>query len=168
MQKIFVTSDTHFGHARIIELCNRPFSSVEEMDRTLIQNWNRVVGKHDFVYHLGDFQNGKVTDQYFNQLNGIKFLVPGNHDGDNTTGLPWCGDSMPDIRNLHYGRKKFRLCHYPMEDWNGMFRGSIHLHGHTHNSTHVKQMKNRFNMGVEVNNYTPVNLDDIIKMVDGQ
>ena len=55
---IFFTSDTHFGHSKIIDYCKRPFSSIEEHDKTLIQNWNNVVGQDDTVFHLGDFAYG--------------------------------------------------------------------------------------------------------------
>ena len=53
--KVFFTSDTHFNHANIIKFCERPFGSIEEMNEALIANWNRVVGKDDIVFHLGDF-----------------------------------------------------------------------------------------------------------------
>ncbi|MFV0428696.1 MAG: hypothetical protein ACK5KO_04625 [Arachnia sp.] len=55
----FVTSDHHFGHARLIELAERPFSSVSEMNDALIANWNRVVGPTDTVLHLGDLAMGE-------------------------------------------------------------------------------------------------------------
>lgn len=51
---IFFTSDLHLGHENCIRLCNRPFSSIEEMDETLIENWNHKVTGKDTVYILGD------------------------------------------------------------------------------------------------------------------
>lgn len=56
--KVFFTSDTHFGHKAIIGFCDRPFSSVEEMTEVLVENWNSVVGPTDTIYHLGDFAFG--------------------------------------------------------------------------------------------------------------
>jgi calcineurin-like phosphoesterase family protein len=44
MSETFFTGCTHFGHANIIKLCNRPFHDVEEMNERLITNWNHVVG----------------------------------------------------------------------------------------------------------------------------
>ena len=84
MMKIFFTSDTHYEHARILELCpNRPYKSVDEMNAALVDNHNLTVAKNDLVFFLGDFVMGlksvnlpKITSQ----LNGIKVLVLGNHD----------------------------------------------------------------------------------------
>ena len=70
---IFFTSDLHLGHANIIRLCDRPFSNVEEMDETIINNWNEHVHKDDTVYVLGDFTMIKdvaIVENYINQLNG--------------------------------------------------------------------------------------------------
>ena len=53
-QKIFFTSDLHFGHENVLRFDNRPFETVEEMDEELINRWNDKVGKGDLVYVLGD------------------------------------------------------------------------------------------------------------------
>ena len=34
------TADQHFGHANIIEHSGRPFVSVDEMNRAIIDRWN--------------------------------------------------------------------------------------------------------------------------------
>lgn len=59
MGKIYLTSDCHFNHLNIIKL-GRPFSSIEEMNETIVSNWNDTVGEEDTVYVLGDFFMGKV------------------------------------------------------------------------------------------------------------
>ena len=57
-ENLFFTSDTHFFHEGIIRFCNRPFGSVEEMNETLIRNWNEKVPEDGTVFHLGDFAFG--------------------------------------------------------------------------------------------------------------
>lgn len=80
--KVFVISDTHFGHEAIIRYCNRPFTSVEEMDQTMIKRWNETVSNNDIVIHLGDFAlcNKDRIKQIVSKLNGKKILIMGNHD----------------------------------------------------------------------------------------
>jgi calcineurin-like phosphoesterase family protein len=76
--KIFVTSDTHFGHNNIIKYCNRPFKTSQEMDETLIKNYNSVVSNDDHVYFLGDFSmsnDPEYLNYIFHRLHGRKFLI---------------------------------------------------------------------------------------------
>ena len=81
-EKLFFTADTHFNHTNILKFCNRPFNSVEQMNETLIDNWNRVVGKDDTVFHLGDFCLGGAAEwtKLLDRLNGKIYLILGNHD----------------------------------------------------------------------------------------
>ena len=79
---IYIIGDPHFWHKNIINYCNRPFTTVEEMNETLIRNWNKVVGKQDIVYILGDFAlcgKDKIIE-VAQRLNGRKRLILGNHD----------------------------------------------------------------------------------------
>lgn len=86
--KVFIISDTHFGHSNIIDYCNRPFRKpdgtpdTELMDKTLIKNWNSVVSKNDLVLHLGDVAlcSRERFKEIMSQLNGRKILIKGNHD----------------------------------------------------------------------------------------
>ncbi len=81
MGKIFYIADTHFSHDNIIHFCERPFKNIDEMDETLINNWNAVVGDDDVVIHLGDvfwrYDRAKVIAP---RLKGTKLLIRGNHD----------------------------------------------------------------------------------------
>ena len=73
---IWFTSDTHFGSQGTLKLSKRPFESVEEMDKAMIENWNEVVDKNDIIFHLGDFGNYEVV----NKLNGNIVLILGNYE----------------------------------------------------------------------------------------
>ena len=79
MPTTFVTSDTHFGHSKIIDFCQRPFSSEEEMNKAMVANWNSVVTDKDTVIHIGDV-GWRSTLYWAKQLNGKKILILGNHD----------------------------------------------------------------------------------------
>lgn len=78
----FFTSDLHLGHARICELADRPFSDLDHMNTTLIDNWNERVTPEDTVYVLGDVVMGQreMTLPLLDRLMGRKILVMGNHD----------------------------------------------------------------------------------------
>lgn len=79
---IYFVSYTHFNHKNIIDYCNRPFNSVDEMNNVLIQNWNATVSNNDIIYHLGDFALGRKDTimEITSNLNGKKYLIRGNHD----------------------------------------------------------------------------------------
>lgn len=154
----FVTSDTHFFHANIIKHCERPFSSVEAMNRHMVEAWNTVVKPLDTVWFLGDFCMKCSTGQaqeVLTALNGTKHLIVGNHDYPKIKELP----GWASVRErLVYGG--VYMDHYPVEDWPGRFMGIVHLHGHSHGQT--KKMPRRLDVGVDTNNFTPLNLRDVI------
>ena len=80
----FFTADHHFGHARIIQHLQRPFSTVHQMNSALAELWNAKVGPDDQVWHLGDFTLQDVTRarEYFSHLNGRIHVLsnPWHHD----------------------------------------------------------------------------------------
>lgn len=170
----FYLSDLHLGHYNIIKLSNRPFSSVEEMDETIITNWNKVITDNDDIYINGDFcfKSGKHPKEYLENLKGRKHLVVGNHDGRIVKDLV-CRKyfvEIKDIIDICDNGKRVILCHYPMIEWNGYFRGAIHLYGHIHNNTEntaykiLKDIPNCYNVGADVLGFTPRKLQDIISL----
>lgn len=88
MSKIFFSADHHWGHAKIIELCNRPFDDVADMDVQMESFWNNeAVTRNDTVFYLGDLA---LSKKYISVLNKLEFNIfywlPGNHDLINQTG----------------------------------------------------------------------------------
>ncbi len=149
----FLIGCTHFGHENIIKLANRPFSSVEEMDATIIENWNRVVGPRDTVYHLGDFAfRGKPGSGYEAHLNGKIIGIQGNHDPQHW-GVPYL--------NIKRNKRRSVLFHYPIEEWDGWYRGSVHFHAHTH-SPEFHSAERRGNVGVDAIGFTPIRLEEAV------
>ena len=129
------TADTHFGHANIIGLSNRPFASLAEMDAALTHNWNAVVQPDDEVWHLGDFafRNAIPAADYLRRLHGRIHLIWGNHDSAETRALPGWASSTPYVEISLEGRRLV-LFHYALRVWNRSHNGAVHLYGHSHGS----------------------------------
>lgn len=168
MKKIWFTADTHFYHYNIIKYENRPFGSVEEMNETIINNWNELVDpEEDTVYHLGDISLGsnKKTDEILWRLNGNIRLIQGNHDKLSSV-LKERFDWIKDYYKLKVQGHKIILCHYPIYSWDSKHHGSIHLHGHTHTDSHSDfSHPNKINVGMDCWNFKPVELSEILYRV---
>lgn len=168
---IYYTSDLHLCHENIIRLCNRPYKTIEEMNEDLINRWNKKVKPNDVVYVLGDFffkqQDSKYVSSVLKRLNGEKILIKGNHDQFLKTlgNIYYYFKEVTDYKRIQDNGKQVILFHYPIEEWDGYFRGSYHLYGHVHNSDNgtVSVKKNRFNVGVDVNDFEPKTLDELIE-----
>ncbi|MCO5159675.1 MAG: metallophosphoesterase family protein [Mesorhizobium sp.] len=165
MVNTFFTGCTHFDHANIIRLANRPFATVEDMNEAMIDRWNAKVRRGDLVYHLGDFGFIKNPDRavaILSRLNGTVCLVHGNHDAAHIRRLPNFGASLPYME-IETGSEKLVLFHYPIEEWAGFFRGVLHLHCHTHQQDRKGKVAipNRVNVTVEAWDYAPAALEDV-------
>lgn len=176
----YFISDTHFGHFNIIRFDNRPFTTLEEMDYKLIENWNSTVNKDDTIYILGDFSWYKAdkTAEILKQLKGHKRLIKGNHDKFlHNAECKKQFDSVVDYDEITIDNKKVILSHYPITFFNGHYHNTIHLYGHVHNShewNFVESIKRQllemdipcsmYNVGAMISymGYTPRTLEEII------
>lgn len=180
MSKVFVVSDTHWNHDNMITLAGRKFDNVTQMNEHMIAAWNAVVDPNSIVYHCGDVayqyrHSGHITyDELMSRLNGEKHLVWGNHDIE-------CNDKADDGTNkivnheawastqpyleIKFGKSRFVLCHYPLEQWRNAHKGWYHVHGHCH-GTLKRVIPHRMDVGVDCwPNYAPVNLETIRDMM---
>ena len=184
-QKIWFTSDTHFGHKNILRFCKRPWDTVEEMDEGLIQNWNRIVGKDDIVFHLGDFAFAPNSQwkKLIDRLNGHIHLILGNHDVTR-----WPGDKIMELFDgvyqqmiLKIDERTVYLNHYPYLCFGGAWRrpenAVFQLFGHVHtgpncNGIDTDRLVNLFpyqyDVGVDNNNYTPVSWEQVKEIIQKQ
>lgn len=172
----YFTSDLHLGHENIIKLCNRPFSSVEEMDNFLIESFNRKVKKGDTVYILGDliWENADA-EKYLKKLNGKKILITGNHDSKwlNKGDYKSYFELITPYLEINSNGHLITLCHYPMLEWkNSRKEGSSKLgylvYGHVHSNVRelynpLYQMENALNAGVDINDFCPVTFQNLIE-----
>lgn len=168
---IWFTADLHFGHANIMKYCSRPFSSTEEMDKTILDNINGYVMKDDELYILGDFaMPGRHSYDYaqscFNKINcKNKILIKGNHDPSEILAFSWNAVYQYYELNLT-GKDPLVMFHYPLEEWNGYYKNAIHLHGHQHNPKASNCAAKKFDVGVDAWNFCPVPLIEIERLAE--
>lgn len=169
---IWFTSDLHLSHYNSIAHNNRPYSSVQQMNEELIKHWNNRVQPNDVIYVLGDFcwgWNSQQIQQTLDKLNGIKYLIYGNHDklGPHRLANRWV--EIVPYKEINIGNDFITMCHYPMAEWNCCYRGSYHLYGHCHGKFDLANVTKDLahhntkcmDVGVDANNYMPISWDEI-------
>jgi calcineurin-like phosphoesterase family protein len=163
MSNIFLISDTHFGHAKVLTFLKedgsllRPgFKDIDDHDWEIVKRWNMAVRPNDKVYHLGDvgFKNFTQLKLIFDHLNGTKVLIKGNHDN---LDINQYAQIFKDVRGSHTLDKHI-LSHIPIHP-DSLYRWKANIHGHLHGT--VLKDKRYINMCVEHWNYTPVPFEEV-------
>jgi calcineurin-like phosphoesterase family protein len=184
MSKIWFTSDFHINHFNVIRYCNRPFNSVEQMNETIINNFNEVVRPEDTVYFLGDFSLSiKAVQQHLPRLMGEKILVTGNHDLAHPhfkkKALKYIElykeYGFAEIHTTYELSENITLSHFPylsdntderypqwrlIEDFTNENRWLFC--GHVHEKWRVKNRQ--INVGVDVWDFRPVQLETLLEI----
>lgn len=163
---IYVISDLHLNHVNIIKYCNRPFSTVDEMNHTLIKNWNDVIKPDDIVYFLGDFCLGpkEAFIRFTSCLNGHKHFIIGNHDHISKTQILKAGwESVQYQLNIGYNSQSIQLQHHPNTD---IPRDRLLIYGHVHDKIADNIPHLSYCACVEQNDYKPVSLDYILEHIN--
>lgn len=181
----FYIADWHYGHKNILAYDNRPFKTIEEMNKTLVDRWNGAVSPGDRVFILGDmfWCNEDCAVPILEILNGTKILVVGNHDTYKKQQFREQFSHITEYLEVKDGDKSVVLCHYPMPCFKNHFHGWYHLYGHVHNSFEWNMMEhdkmlmkelyghdcNMFNVGAMMPwmDYTPRTLEEIELLSSG-
>ena len=155
----FFVADFHFDHKNIIQYCSRPFKTVEEMNETMLRNYNSTIKDGSTVYFLGDMAFGRDsrTPKYWlSQLRGHIIYIKGSHDkGLRPTNLKDCYNGL--VIETDQGR--VYLTHNPIDiptDWKDWV-----IHAHTHSTQLINKQRKRVCVGVEATNYKPISLQQI-------
>ena len=175
MSEIFFTSDTHFCHNQGFLYEPRGFSSADEMNEAIVENWNKVVKPDDVVYHLGDtmLNDNKKGIECFKRLNGTIFFIFGNHDSDTRKNLLFTECIHKVLGGwyawvMKYDKLSIYMSHYPTltsnYDEKHFSQHVLSLHGHSHQRTNWLDPKNPFlyHVGLDSHNNTPVHIDEVI------
>ena len=185
------TSDSHFGHSKLLSGAFRSFDDLTAMNRALVDAWNSVVSPTDEVWVLGDFAVPANDDNlaWGQKLNGRKVLVPGNHD--------WCWlakdnrrrlmsreqmryrhiagfDEIVDSPEPHLiGGELVELSHFPFTadhtnparflDQRPTDNGGWLLHGHLHEMW--RQYDKQINVGADAWMLRPAHTDEIAELI---
>lgn len=168
----WIISDTHFYHANIVKYCGRPENHTELIEA----NWRHLVQPEDTILHLGDLAMGKSSDAQalLKSLPGNKLYIRGNHDHKaphwyREAGFTFAGDGtgsnghpLGSILWTAPDGTKVLFTHYPHRQW--FHDWDINVHGHIHNNGHSPETPDRDyrNVSVEVLDYKPVRLRDVL------
>ena len=187
-QKIFFSSDQHFGHRNVIRFCHRPFVDEKHMGQALIDNWNAVVSNDDIVVTMGDlfwFNDSHAIKKCIDKLNGKEiFIVLGNHDKRESfrritderfhilDGISHIYLRCEDETRWHQKTFEIVCSHYPLMTWSHRDHGAINLFGHIH-SGKIRPDDDydqdlplwsgqQLDVGVDNQEYTPVVFEDVL------
>lgn len=157
--KIFVTSDTHFGHNQEFVYKTRGYDNPLDMNKDMIKIINDTVGKDGILLHLGDFCLNTTYEEYHNILRGLKvkeiWMLWGNHNnpiqksygGTREQICAWNQNIFIRYLNHYYtfrrGKKEFVCFHFPLQIWDNCVNGSMHLCGHSHGSNPISRPEDK-------------------------
>lgn len=188
---VWFSSDFHFGHTNILKYCDRPFDDVMDMNQGLISRWNENVKLYDIGWIIGDVAMGNKQKNlaWLSKMNGIKYLVMGNHDPG--FGKVMTPDLLFGLYQGHFQRiyedlayclgpksQRIHISHFPYSkderhderyaEHRPQYEGRPLIHGHVHDLWKVNTSLPlpQINVGVDVWDYRPVHISTIREIIN--
>lgn len=91
------------------------------------------------------------------------------HDHSSTVYAKDLFTVLPELTSIIVNKQKIILSHYPIEQWEDMDIGSIHLHGHCHgkiNDCEINTKYKRMDIGLDWEEFRPYSLDEILEIME--
>ncbi len=161
--KVYLITDPHFSHTKMIEYCNRP----PDFDQKIINQWQATVSPQDIVYVLGDVTWGSQgqLQTILAGLPGTKILIRGNHDRNHSNNWFVKAGFAAVVEKVQVSG--VILSHFPaFLHQEEIDYGLINIFGHFHNNGPEKWEKhlceritaNHYLMVLEEIDYKPISL----------
>jgi calcineurin-like phosphoesterase family protein len=159
----YFSTDWHLDHANVIKYDNRPFKDVREMNKTIIDNYNKIVKPNDNFYFLGDFCfNIRNAEEHLSKLNGNLFFIKGNHDKQDMIRLyQRYGTYLGEQKKIKVQGQEIVLNHYGMRVWDKSHHGTWCLYGHSHGSLPDDPNSLSMDVGCMLFDYKPLEFAQI-------
>ena len=178
---IWFTSDWHIQHKNVIDFCNRPFASLEEMHEVLVANVNKLVKPADTLVFVGDitFGNTTITKTVIDKINCTCVAIIGNHDPKYGSLLNMGFKLAVNTMSMTIHDHQVIVSHYPFKPpfWARVLgriakmelryidrrppktRNTYLIHGHTHSKKRFEGYA--LHVGVDAWDYKPVSMKQI-------
>lgn len=137
----YLTADPHFRHRNITTKMGRALP-MDQHDELILACINRIVGRSDLLYIVGDFA-WKDVREIREQINCPNvFLILGNHDHGRLDRDAKLGfTQIIEAKEIKLGgtsrypeEHHCYLSHYPCAYWPSSHYGALHCYGHLHDS----------------------------------
>jgi calcineurin-like phosphoesterase family protein len=168
--KRWFISDLHLNHDKMLELDDsgqpyRPFSSIDEMNNTILENINECVKDDGRLFVLGDVLFKPATSYHLlERLPKRSILILGNHD-TLTSNNYYLNYFKKVVLWINFEEYDFVCSHVPLMP--EMFRNvAFNVHGHTHK--HKLNDARYINVCVENTDYKPVSLEQILDEINSR
>ncbi|MBD3190523.1 MAG: phosphoesterase [Candidatus Heimdallarchaeota archaeon] len=166
---IWFSADCHLSHKNIIKYCNRPFKDVDEMDKTILNNFKRTIRPKDTLYFLGDLTfNKNAAYLFFAALTDVEIhFILGNHDSSKIRKIAeeYC-QSVSRLKEIKIKGISITLCHYAMRVWNASHYNSWQLYGHSHGT--LPPTGKQWDVGVDNHGFFPICFEELDEIMEQQ
>lgn len=160
----YFSSDYHWGHKNVLKYDNRPFETIEDHDKCIVENHNKIVKPTDHFWFIGDLSLGdlKQAELMLRSMNGIKHFIKGNHDHDETIDIyKRCGAYYGEQITIVIDGQKIINNHCRMYVWPNSHHGSWNVHGHSHGALDKAPWGKSIDVCIHTRDYYPLSFREI-------